>query len=220
MRSKIYVGIDVSKDELNIEVKESGTGDDLSPGKRAGRAWTTSNTEKGCEALVRPLKELEPDRIVLEATDGHERRAFQMLRSAGLPAVIVQPLSVREFARAMGKRAKTDAIDARMIAYFAEVRQPEVVPLLTEIQERIAELRRLRADFQATRGQYTELLEKCSAGAHAYIEKMLADVDTQIAVIDGKLRDERIPPRRPWASPSRRRTRDRRDTGRRAARAG
>lgn len=219
MRSKIYVGIDVSEDKLDIEVKESGTGDDLSPGKRAGRAWTTSNTEKGCEALVRPLKELGPDRIVLEAMGGHERRAFRMLRSAGLPAVIVEPVSVREFARAMGKRAKTDAIDARMIAYFAEVRQPEVVPLPTANQERIAELRRLRIDFQATRGQYTDRLKNCSAPARAYIEKMLADVETQIAVIDDKLHDARIPPRRPWSRPFRRKTRDGRDTGRRTARA-
>jgi len=103
--------------------------------------------------------------------------------------VILQPLSVREFAKAMGKRAKTDAIDALMIAFFAEVRQPEVLPLPTKNQDRIAELRGLRTDFVKTRNQFTTRLETCGAEARAHIEQLLADVEAQIAALDAKLHE-------------------------------
>ena len=161
MNPRIYIGIDVSKESLDIAVKAAETGDGVSPAKRAAESWSTTNTEAGCEETVRRLQALSPHRIALEATGGYEQAIFRALRGAGLPAVIVQPLSVREFARAMGKRAKTDPIDALMIAYFAEVRQPAVVPLRTANQDRIAGLRALRTDLLATRVQYTNRLENC-----------------------------------------------------------
>lgn len=189
MKPKFYVGIDVSKDKLDVAVKEAGTDDKFSPAKRAAKVWTTSNTAKGHGELARRLKELGPERIALEATGGYEQKAFRALREAGLPAVILQPLSVREFAKAMGKRAKTDAIDALMIAFFAEVRQPEVLPLPTENQDRIAELRGLRTDFVKTRNQFTTRLETCGAEARAHIEQLLTDVEAQIAALDAKLHE-------------------------------
>ena len=77
----------------------------VSPAKRAAETWTAANTKAGCETLVRRLRALQPERIAMEATGGYEQRVFRALREAGLPAVIVQPLNVREFARAMGKKA-------------------------------------------------------------------------------------------------------------------
>jgi transposase len=187
MKSKIYVGIDVSKDKLDVAVKVAG--DQGGPAKRADQAWTISNKAKEHEELVHRLQDLKPDRIALEATGGYEKDVFRALRTAGLPAVLVQPLSVREFAKAMGKRAKTDKIDALMIAYFAEVRQPEVVPLPTANQDRVAGLRGLRTDFLKTRVAFTNRLENCDAEIREHIEKLLADVEAQIAALDAKLRD-------------------------------
>lgn len=135
MKPRIFVGIDVSKDKLDIAVKAAEASGTVSPAKRAAETWTTANTKSDCETLVRRLQAMQPERIAMEATGGYEQRVFRALREAGLPAVIVQPLNVREFARAMGKKAKTDLIDALMIAYFAEVRQPEVLPLPTANQE-------------------------------------------------------------------------------------
>ncbi len=189
MKPRIFIGIDVSKDKLDVAVKLAETGDAVSPAKRAAEAWTTRNTEVDCSELVQRLQAMNPHRIALEATGGYEQRAFRALREAGLPAVIVQPLSVREFARAMGRKAKTDPIDALMIAYFAEVRQTEVVPLPTANQERIADLRGLRADILKTRVQYTNRLENCRAEVREHIEKLLAGVAAEIAELDAKLRD-------------------------------
>lgn len=189
MNAKIYVGIDVSKAKLDVAVKVTGTGDGPGPAKRPHKAWTASNNKKGHGELVRRLKDLNPERIALEATGGYEKEVYRALREADLPAVLVQPLHVREFARAMGKLAKTDAIDALMIAYFVEVRKPEVLPLLTANQERIANLRALRNDFVLTRVQYTNRLETCDPETRTHIEQMLGDVDRQIDVLDAKLRD-------------------------------
>lgn len=189
MKLKIFIGIDVSKDKLNIAVRAAETGEAVSPAKRAAETWTTANTEAGCKALVRRLQAMQPHRIAMEATGGYEQRVFRALREAELPAVIVQPLNVREFARAMGKRAKTDPIDALMIAYFAEVRQPEVLPLPTANQDRIADLRGLRADLLKTRNQYTNRLENCGEEVRRHIQKLLAGVDEEIAELDAKLRE-------------------------------
>jgi transposase len=189
VKPRNFVGIDVSKDKLDICVKSTDTDTGLSPPKRAEKTWTVANTNAGCEAIVRRLAALEPHIIAMEATGGYEQRVFRALREAGLPAVIVQPLNVREFARAMGKKAKTDPIDAFMIAYFAEVRRPEVVPLPTANQERIAGLRGLRADLLKTRNQYTNRLENCSSEIRAHIEKLLVGVDSQIAELDATLRE-------------------------------
>ncbi len=189
MNPRIFIGIDVSKDNLDIAVKAAETRDGVSPAKRAAESWSTTNTEAGCDETVRKLQALSPHRIALEATGGYEQAIFRALRGAGLPAVIVQPLSVREFARAMGKRAKTDPIDALMIAYFAEVRQPAVVPLPTANQDRIAGLRALRTDLLATRVQYTNRLENCRSEVREHIEKLLVGVAAQVAELDAKIHD-------------------------------
>lgn len=189
MKPKVFIGIDVSKDKLDIAVKVAETGDAVGLATRAAEVWVTSNTEEGCVELVRRLQALNPHRIALEATGGYEQRAFRALRDAGLPAVLVQPLSVREFARAIGRKAKTDTIDALVIAYFAEVRQPEVVALPTENQERIADLRSLRTNLLKTRCQYTNRLEHCRAEVREHIEKLLVSVEVQLAELDAKLRD-------------------------------
>ena len=112
-----FVGIDISKQELVVAVRPSA------------ELQTFSNTEEGLAALVRFLQALSASSIVLEATGGFARAAVNTLALAALPVVVVNPRQIRDFARSVGLLAKTDAIDAQIIARFAEAVRPEFRPL-------------------------------------------------------------------------------------------
>jgi transposase len=107
------VGIDVSKAELECFFTSPSGG------------WRETNTEVGIAALVVRLQELKPDLVVMEATGGYETAAAVALVVAGLSVAVVNPRQVRSFAKAMGKQAKTDKLDAEMIACFGERIRPE-----------------------------------------------------------------------------------------------
>jgi transposase len=109
---KTFVGIDVAKAELVVTCRPMLT------------RSTVQNTPDGIEQLVAQLQSLRPDLIVLEATGGYEREVVAALLAAGLRAMVVNPRQVRAFAKATGQLAKTDRIDADMIALFAERVQP------------------------------------------------------------------------------------------------
>jgi len=117
---ELFVGIDVSKAVLDIAMVPSGD------------PWSVPNSSEGIVQLVRQLKELSPKLIVLEASGGLERRAIAAVAGAGLPVVAVNPRQVRDFAKATGRLAKTDAIDAAVLALFADRIRPEVRPLRDE----------------------------------------------------------------------------------------
>jgi transposase len=110
----MYVGIDVSKAVLDVAVRPSG------------EAWSVPNTAEGMRRLVEQLGGMSPRLIVLEATGGLERRAVAALAAAALPVVAVNPRQVRDFARATGQLAKTDAIDAAILAFFADRIRPQL----------------------------------------------------------------------------------------------
>ena len=115
-----FVGIDVSKAVLDIAVAPTG------------EAWSVANSTEGMQQLVSKLGEISPKLIVLEATGGLERRAVAALAGASLPVVAVNPRQVRDFAKATGQLAKTDAIDAAVLALFADRIRPQVRPLRDE----------------------------------------------------------------------------------------
>jgi len=115
-----FVGIDVSKAVLDVAVRP------------AGDAWSVANSPEGIAQLVDRLREIAPKLIVREASGGLERRAIAALAGARLPVVAVNPRQVRDFAKATGRLAKTDAIDAEVLALFAERIRPEVRPLPDE----------------------------------------------------------------------------------------
>jgi transposase len=108
----IYVGIDVAKVRLDIAVRPSGD------------QWSAPNDDAGITEVVIRLQALSPTLIVLEATGGLELPATAALAAAGLPVAVVNPRQVRDFARATGRLAKTDALDAQVLARFAEAVQP------------------------------------------------------------------------------------------------
>jgi len=125
---KVFIGIDIAKDTIDISVLPSS------------ESWTggTASTELS-ETLDR-LTALKPTSIVLEATGGYETRLAASLATAGLPVAVVNPRQVRDFARALGILAKTDAIDAHVLALFAEKVQPECRPLPTDDEHVLKEL--------------------------------------------------------------------------------
>ena len=108
----VFVGIDVSKGRLDVHVRPLGIG------------FSVSNEASGHAALIARLRPLRTKRIVLEATGGYERALWLALSEAGLVAAVVNPRQVREFARAAGRLAKTDRLDAAVIAHFAETFVP------------------------------------------------------------------------------------------------
>jgi transposase len=114
---KIFVGIDVSKDRLDSHIHPTG------------EALAHSRDEDGLNQLVARLKDLDLAVIAIEATGGFESIAVAALALAGLPVVVVNPKQVHNYAKALGLNAKTDAIDACVIARFAEAVKPEIRPL-------------------------------------------------------------------------------------------
>lgn len=116
----VFVGVDVAKAELVTALR---------PGEEG---WTVPNDEAGVQELLRRLRVQRPTLVVLEATGGYERGVVAALASAGVPLVVANPRQVRDFARSTGQLAKTDRIDARILALFAERVRPEPRPLPDE----------------------------------------------------------------------------------------
>jgi transposase len=137
MEQATVVGIDVSKDRLDVHVLPSG------------EAWAISRDAAGLAELCQRLA--GAGIVALEATGGYETIVVATLSSTGLPVVVVNPAQVRAYAKALGQRAKTDPIDAHVIARFAEATKPEVRPLPDQAT-------RLLADLLARRRQIVEMM--------------------------------------------------------------
>lgn len=175
-----YLGIDVAKDELVVAVVPAGT------------TWTLANTPAGQATLVTQLGALAPALIVLEATGGYETAAVAQLGAAGLPVVVVNPQQVRAFAKATGRLAKTDRVDATVLALFAERVRPAVRALpdeTTQDLEAVLLRRRQLIDMLTAERNRLGLARKPirkSLKAHiAYLERELrmadADLGTRVA---------------------------------------
>ena len=109
-----YVGIDVAKAQVDVAVRPTG------------QRWVVSYDESGVGELVTQLEDLDPALVLLEASGGLE---LPLVAAAALPVVVVNPRQVRDFARATGTLAKTDALDAAVLAHFADAVRPSVRPL-------------------------------------------------------------------------------------------
>ncbi len=176
------VGIDISKDRLDVAC--------LPAAVHVPSAF--DNDAQGHAALVGRLKEVAPRLIVLESTGGYQRVLVAALAAAGLPVVVVNPRQVRDFARALGILAKTDAIDAMVLARFGEKVNPALRPLpdaestaLVDLLARRRQLVELRTAESNRLGQATSTRIKAS------IRAMLTTIEKQIASIDEDL-DDRI----------------------------
>ena len=172
----VVVGIDVSKDRLDVHVRPSG------------ETLSVERTAAGLDALCSRLRQIAPRIVALEATGGFETIATAALAAAGLPVVVVNPAQVRSFARALGRRAKTDPIDAAVIAHFAAATEIEVRPLKDQATRLLGELvgrRRqitemIRAEHNRARRITEPRLQKSIARLATALEKELAVLDADI----------------------------------------
>ncbi len=174
----IIAGIDVSKDRLDVAVR---------PG---GEAFVVERNAAGLDVLVARLRGLSPYLVALEATGGYETVVAATLAGAALPVVVVNPAQVRNFAKAIGQRAKTDPIDAAVIAHFAEATKPEPRPLPDEAT-------RLLADLVARRRQIIEMIgaerqrEKRVTIPHLRksITRLIKTLEKELASLDADIDD-------------------------------
>ena len=168
----VFVGIDVAKHRLEVHLRPSG------------ESFTIDHREEEVAALVeRRLLPLEPTLVVLEATGGLEVRLAAALAAAALPVAVVNPRQVRSFARAMGRLAKTDRLDAKVIARFAEAVRPPVRPLPDETTRHLGALVARRRQLlemlvaERNRRQAAEPALHERIDAHlTWLEKALAEI--------------------------------------------
>jgi transposase len=171
----VFVGIDVSKSRLDVAVRPSG------------EVWQFTNDEAGFAPLVEKLKQLEPKLVVMEATGGYQAPLVAALTVAGIAVAVVNPRQVRHFGRATGELAKTDAIDAEIIARFGEVLKPEPRLLPDEetqaLQALVMRRRQLVDMIVAETNRLATALQPVRQDIHEHISWMkrrLKDVDDDL----------------------------------------
>ncbi len=170
------VGVDISKEQMDVCVRPSG------------ESYALPRDEEGLEELVERLKSLSPGLIAVEATGGLEAVVTASLATAGLPVIVVNPAQVRAFAQALGKRAKTDPIDAAVIAHFAEATNPAVRPLPDEATQLLSALlsrrrqivRMIVAERQRAQVLTSPRLKQSVARLLRALQKELAALDKEI----------------------------------------
>lgn len=172
----MYVGIDVSKAHLDVAVHAPAS------------HWQVDNTEAGIAELVERLQALNPTRIVLEATGGFELPLVAGLLHAHLPVFVLNPRRVRDFARATGQLAKSDKLDAKVLAHFASILQLEARPIPSDEEEQLTALltrRRQIVDMLAVeknRLQTVRASLRADIAEHiAWLEQKLDSLNSEIA---------------------------------------
>lgn len=173
----ITVGIDVAKDRLDVAVRPSG------------EAFVVERNAAGLEALAERLKRLAPHLVALEATGGFETVAAAALAGAGLPVVIVNPAQIRAFAKAIGQRAKTDPIDAAVIAHFAEATRPEPRPLPDAETRLLADLVTRRRQIIDMIGAERQREKRATPRLQKSIARLVRALEKELASVDGDLDD-------------------------------
>jgi len=157
-----FVGIDVAKARLDVAIRPSGD------------YWSVANDSVGIAQVVSRLQELQPELVVLEATGGLQMPIAAALAAVGLPVVVVNPRQVRDFAKATGKLAKTDAIDARVLAHFGEAVHPapRAVPdaLAQELSSLLSRRRQVIEMITAESNRWHSASKALQARIKAHIE--------------------------------------------------
>ena len=172
----MFVGIDVSKARLDVHVR---------PG---GEAFAVTRDGEGVAALVARLVAERPALIVIEATGGFEVTVAAALAGAGLPLAVVNPRQIRDFARATGRLAKTDALDAAVIAHFAEAVRPEARPVPDAQSRLLAELVAQRRQLIEMIGAESNRLKQAESDKlHRRLRRHLAMLEKELAEIDADI---------------------------------
>jgi transposase len=172
---QVFVGIDVAKAQLDIALRPTGT------------RWTVTNDDAGIAELVTRLQGIGPQLIVLEATGGFQRAVVAALAAAALPVVVVNPRQARDFAKATGQVAKTDALDARALAHFADAIRPTPRPIPDAQTEELRALLARRRQLIAMRTAEHNRLGSAPRRLQADIEAHITWLDTRLAALDDDL---------------------------------
>jgi transposase len=172
---QIFVGIDVAKAQLDIAVRPTG------------ERWTVTNDEAGIAALAAQLQAVAPTLIVLEATGGYQRAAVAALAAVCLPVVVVNPRQVRDFAKATGQLAKTDTLDARALAHFAEAVRPAPRPLPDAQMEELRALLTRRRQLIAMQTAEQNRLGGAPPRLRADIQAHITWLNERLATLDDDL---------------------------------
>lgn len=174
----VIVGIDVAKDKLDVGVRPSG------------ERFVVSRAEAGLEELKNRLGKLGAAVVGLEATGGYETVVAASLSAAGLPVIVVNPAQVRAFANALGKRAKTDPIDAAVIAHFIEATKPKVRPLPDEATRQLSDLVGRRSQIVAMIvAEQQRKKHRPNPRMLASVERLLAALQRELSDLDGQIRE-------------------------------
>jgi transposase len=172
---RVFVGIDVSKDRLDVALRPSA------------ERWAVANDEPGFATVVARLQAVHPTGVVLEATGGLEIPLTGALAAAGLPVVVVNPRQVRDFAKATGKLAKTDALDAAVLAQFAEAVRPALRPLPDAATRGLSALLTRRRQLLEMRTAEKNRLGSAGRPIHREIQAHITWLDRRLAHLDDDL---------------------------------
>lgn len=173
-----FIGIDISKDRLDVHVRPSDG------------AFAVARDSEGLAMLIERLGALEPYLVVLEATGGFELTVAAALAAAGMPLAVVNPRQIRDFARATGQLAKTDALDAKVIARFAEQVRPEPRPVpdaqARELGELVARRRQIIEMMTAERNRRGQLTSRRLIKG---VERLLAALQKELSELECEIGD-------------------------------
>lgn len=172
-----YAGIDVAQDWVDVAIHGRG------------QPWQVTADEKGIEGLIGTLRERRVHLVVLEATGGYEVPITAALGAAGIPVAVVNPRQVRDFARSLGKLAKTDRLDAQVLAHFGAATRPEPRPLPdAQVQELQALVARRRQVLQMHAAEL-QRRQRALPVVRQRIDRVLAVLEEELGDLDTDLHD-------------------------------
>jgi transposase len=171
----LFVGIDVSKDKLDLHLHPSA------------QTWCESNDAAAHERILARLQEIAPALIVLEATGGYEREILRALASAGLPVLRINPMRMRNFARTLGTAAKTDRIDAALLAQYAERIQPALREVASTEVEELAAMTARRRQMVEMRAVEQTRLKQSPRTVRPSIQAHIRYLDEQIEALEAEM---------------------------------
>ena len=176
--SLVYVGMDVAKATLDL----------YAPHSPAPQARQFANDRTGQRALARWLRKLGPVQVVCEATGGYERAALEALRAVGIGVSVVHARQVRDFARAQGRLAKTDRLDAAVLAEFGRCLQPSVTPAPSAAQRQLSELVARRSQLLGLRtAEHNRLEHATHPAVRRQLQRHLIGLERQLEQLDAWL---------------------------------
>ncbi len=173
--TQINVGIDTSQSQLDIYIRP------------LDKFFSVPNDTAGIQSAIKEIKSLKPARVLIEATGRLEMEFVCRAHQARLPVVVCNTAQVRQFARAAGRLAKTDRLDAQDIAHFGEALQPDLTPLKPEKLRQISDLLAVRTQMLDMSTMQKNRLKRMPKAVHAPLHRILKSIQKEIRALDSRL---------------------------------